>query len=75
MLNNCIESFNKFLFILLSINQLTDKISTWLTQAHGAHFSGLAKFLDFSSISPHFSSIYLIFWFLFVTENLIHFSK
>ena len=31
ILNNFTESFNKF-FISLSINQLTDKISTWLTQ-------------------------------------------
>ena len=32
ILNNCAENFNKFLFISLRINQLTDKISTWLTQ-------------------------------------------
>ena len=32
LLNNCNESFIKFLFIILNINQFTNKISTWLRQ-------------------------------------------
>ena len=32
ILNTCIERFNKFLFIMLNINQFRDKISAWLTQ-------------------------------------------
>ena len=42
ILNNCIESFNKFLFISPKINQLIDKISTWLTQVGNVNF--LLKF-------------------------------
>ena len=42
-------------------------------EKQGSHFSGLTKFPDFSSIFCHFSSIFLMFYFL--TENLIHFSK